>query len=269
MKESNYLTISEFSKISEVSRKSLIFYDNIGLFSPKVVGENGYRYYSHEQIYIISVIIILKEMGTPLSQIKEYMKNGNPADAIRILRQQGESIAHMIEKMQGVQDMLHVKLQMLMCGSQSSVSDIQILEQPKQPIFTGDPVHMAKSGYRDENWLAFYMKCKENKVTFGYPEGFMVNREDLLAGNTGVGECVICHVGKPEFANAFMPAGRYLTACGTGSFYDTEPTYQRMLQYIRSNHLEILGNAYEKRLIDEIGSNEKGEQMMQVQIQIR
>lgn len=269
MKESNYLTISEFSKISEVSRKSLIFYDNIGLFSPKMVGENGYRYYSHEQIYIISVIIILKEMGMPLNQIKEYMKSGTPEDAIRILRQQGDSIAHMIEKMQGVQDMLQVKLQMLLCGSLSSVSDIQILEQPKQPIFAGDTVHMSKSEYRDENWLAFYMKCKENRVTFGYPEGFMVKQEDLIVGKTEMGECAICHVGKPEFANAFMPAGRYLTACGTGSFYDTEPTYQRLLQYIRIHHLKIIGNAYEKRLIDEIGSNEKREQIMQVQIQIQ
>lgn len=41
----NYLTISEFSKISEISRKTLIFYDNIGLFSPEYTASNGYRYY--------------------------------------------------------------------------------------------------------------------------------------------------------------------------------------------------------------------------------
>ena len=69
----NYLTISEFSKISEISRKALIFYDNIGLFSPEYTAPNGYRYYSHEQIYVISVITLLKELGMPLSEIKFYM----------------------------------------------------------------------------------------------------------------------------------------------------------------------------------------------------
>ena len=39
MKNSGYLTISEFSKIAEVSRKALIFYDRIGLFSPAYTGK--------------------------------------------------------------------------------------------------------------------------------------------------------------------------------------------------------------------------------------
>ena len=47
------LKISEFSKIAEISRKGLIFYDNIGVFSPEYTAPNGYRYYSHEQIYLI------------------------------------------------------------------------------------------------------------------------------------------------------------------------------------------------------------------------
>ena len=40
----NYLTISEFSRISEIKRKALIFYDNTGVFSPKYTAPNGYRY---------------------------------------------------------------------------------------------------------------------------------------------------------------------------------------------------------------------------------
>lgn len=39
MKKEGYLTISEFSEIAEVSRKTLIFYDNIGLFSPEYTAE--------------------------------------------------------------------------------------------------------------------------------------------------------------------------------------------------------------------------------------
>lgn len=77
--------IIPFSKLSEVSRKALIFYDNTGLFSPEYTGENGYRYYSHEQIYTISVINTLKELGMPLNKIKTYMQTPSPSKAIWLL----------------------------------------------------------------------------------------------------------------------------------------------------------------------------------------
>lgn len=111
MKKGHYLTISEFSRISEVSRQSLIFYDKIGLFSPKLIGGNGYRYYSHEQIYMIFVINILKELGTPLRTIKAYMQNITPTDAIGLLEQQDKVLTKKIADLKGFQDMLHVKVQ--------------------------------------------------------------------------------------------------------------------------------------------------------------
>lgn len=39
MQNSSYLTIREFSKIADVSRKTLIFYDHIALFSPVYTGK--------------------------------------------------------------------------------------------------------------------------------------------------------------------------------------------------------------------------------------
>lgn len=79
MKQNQHLlTISEFSRISEVKRKTLIFYDTIGVFCPKYTAPNGYRYYAHEQIYVISMIQILKELGIPLSKIKDYTADITP-----------------------------------------------------------------------------------------------------------------------------------------------------------------------------------------------
>ena len=44
MKKESFFSISEFSKLSDISRKALIFYDKAGLFPPARVDENGYRY---------------------------------------------------------------------------------------------------------------------------------------------------------------------------------------------------------------------------------
>lgn len=141
---SHNLSISEFSKISNVSRKALIFYDNIGLFSPDSVGSNGYHYYSHEQIYLISVINTLKELGMPLSAIKAYMANRTPDDAIVLLEQQNEFITQKIRELQGVQDMLATKLQKLRQGAQIADTKIRLVKQKETPIFISFPLRLQR-----------------------------------------------------------------------------------------------------------------------------
>ena len=45
------LSIGEFSKICQVSAKTLRYYDEIGLLRPEEINpENGYRYYRVEQL---------------------------------------------------------------------------------------------------------------------------------------------------------------------------------------------------------------------------
>lgn len=84
----------------------------------------------------------------------------------------------------------------------------------------------------------------------------MVCKERLKAGQTDMADRIICHVGDSRYANDRMPKGNYVTACGHGSFQDTDPIYARLLHYIHKNQLEIAGNAYEIRLIDEVASKD-------------
>lgn len=268
MKKNNYLTISEFSKIAEVSRKALIFYDNTGLFSPEYTDKNGYRYYSHEQIYIISVINILKELGTPLNEIKSYIQTPSPSEAILLLENQEQILSHKMERLRGIQNMLISKKEKLKEGVCVDLSEIKFLHRTETPLFISDAFDMEKAEISDDIWLNFYLKCKENQITFGYPEGFLVNKEHLLAGRTSAANHIICHVGNHSYANSFMPEGIYLTGWGQGGFDDTQPIYHRLLQYAKEQHLTIMGNAYEERLIDEVGSFDKEQQIIQVSIPV-
>ena len=268
MRKNNYLTISEFSKISEVSRKALIFYDNAGLFSPEYTGENGYRYYSHEQIYIISVINILKELGMPLNQIKTYMQTPSPSEALWLLNNQEHILSQKIEYLRRIQDMLISKKEKLRAGIRADISEIKLLQRKKSPLFISDAFDMEKSEISDDIWLGFYLKCKENRLAFGYPEGFLVKKEHLLSGRTSAANHIICHVGSQTYANSFMPKGTYLTGWGPGSFNDAQPVYHRLLQYTKEHGLTITGNAYEERLIDEVGAIDKEQQIIQVSIQV-
>ena len=55
--------ITEFAKIAGMNRKTLQYYDEIGLFSPAYVAENGYRYYSLFQLDWLALIAVLRDLG--------------------------------------------------------------------------------------------------------------------------------------------------------------------------------------------------------------
>ncbi len=95
-----------------------------------------------------------------------------------------------------------------------------------------------------------------------------MEKNHLLAGNTTVANRIICHVWNKVYANDFMPGGTHLTACGKGGFKDTKPVYRRLLQYVEEQRPTISGDAYEERLIDEIGALDKERQIIQVSIAI-
>ena len=49
-KKENLLTIGQFAALHGINKKTLMWYDEIGLFRPAVIHpENGYRYYNYYQ----------------------------------------------------------------------------------------------------------------------------------------------------------------------------------------------------------------------------
>ena len=65
--------IKQVSEISGVSVRTLHHYDEIGLLSPKK-HENGYRYYSEEELSLLQTILYYKYLGFSLKDIKNLMK---------------------------------------------------------------------------------------------------------------------------------------------------------------------------------------------------
>ncbi|MES9688512.1 MerR family DNA-binding transcriptional regulator, partial [Bacillus sp. JJ353] len=57
-----YFTTGEFAKLCHVKKQTLFHYDEIGLLSPEIKKENGYRYYSYNQFELFQVINLFKEV---------------------------------------------------------------------------------------------------------------------------------------------------------------------------------------------------------------
>ena len=72
MSEKTKLKIGEFSKLMQVTVKTLRHYEQMGLLIPYEVDKwTGYRYYTIEQMQRLNAIRELKGMGFSLEEIKD------------------------------------------------------------------------------------------------------------------------------------------------------------------------------------------------------
>ncbi|MDO5062694.1 MAG: MerR family transcriptional regulator [Peptostreptococcaceae bacterium] len=78
--------IRKVSEISGVSVRTLHHYDQIGLLSPQK-NENGYRYYSEEDMSLLQTILFYKYLGFSLKQIKSLLTTEDKSLLIHLKKQ--------------------------------------------------------------------------------------------------------------------------------------------------------------------------------------
>lgn len=76
--------IGDFSKLAQVSIKTLRYYDEIGLLRPSEIDRfTGYRYYAAGQLSRLNRIRLLKGLGLSLDQIGRLLQSDLPVDQLR------------------------------------------------------------------------------------------------------------------------------------------------------------------------------------------
>lgn len=102
MGKQEYLSAGRFAALVGTTKETLFHYDEIGLFVPKRRGTNGYRYYAMDQMETFDVIGMLRELGMPLAEIRNYLEQRSP-EKFGVLLEQEEKVVR--EKMQRLREM--------------------------------------------------------------------------------------------------------------------------------------------------------------------
>ena len=107
----NYFTISEFAKLRDININSLRYYEKLGLLKPAIIDENnGYRYYSAEQVSILNKIILCIQLGIPLKEMVEFLDEEGNLQSQKLL-EKGRIIAQKrIQEMQNNLDYIEFSL---------------------------------------------------------------------------------------------------------------------------------------------------------------
>ncbi|WP_342558723.1 MerR family transcriptional regulator [Metasolibacillus sp. FSL K6-0083] len=96
------MKINKLAKMSGVSTRTLRYYDEIGLLSPAMKNEAGYRIYSQKEIDLLQQILFYRALDMKLEQIKDivHAPNFNVMNALESHRQ------HLLEKNAMIEQLL-------------------------------------------------------------------------------------------------------------------------------------------------------------------
>lgn len=122
-------TIGEAAKKLQISTRTLRYYDEKDLVRPAYIKENGYRFYSEEQIRQIELIIFLKELGFSLKQIKMLIQDEHGSQSPELLlkeqyQENQRKIDEISKKQAKIEHLQKIKLLPAVLTNYSGITDI-------------------------------------------------------------------------------------------------------------------------------------------------
>src|SRR5258708_1967639 len=71
------ITAGEFAKLARTTKRTILWYDQIGVLKPELINEEGYRFYKPEQLIDFQIILLLRSLNFSLEQIQAYLAKNN------------------------------------------------------------------------------------------------------------------------------------------------------------------------------------------------
>lgn len=256
-----------------VTRRTLSYYRQEGIFLPERVEENGYHYYSESQMYAFYLIRALLELGLSLEELKKYLRNKNSARLLAILQEKEKELAEEIERKKRLHRALENRACMLSMAEKAKRKEMEILHFPKALLLLSAPLLRRDKKERarlEERHALFGMK---NHLVSGYRVGIMTAVEDLLQEDYEIYARYYTYIYKgmkfPKSDDAIpgaRPAGLY--AVSYGKDFDYAERYKKLFQFIEENGYRPFGYAYEDLIEDELCTDDPEQQTTRFMISI-
>lgn len=247
-------TTGEFARLCGVKRHTLFHYDEIGIFSPSLRGENGYRYYAPAQIEVFHVIAALKELGMPLAEICCYLDRRSPAALLELLDREQAALARKLAGLERIRRLMGRKAELTRQAMALTPGRVELEDQPDRWY-----VVTPADGITDQEKFAHVMArhleyCDAHGVDSPYALGTLMPTAAARRGDwDGYTSCYTQVDQPPAGVELFTaPAGRYLVYCHAGSFDTVREGYTRLFAHAGEKGLHLGPWVLEDVLLDEL-----------------
>lgn len=131
-------TVGEFSRLAQVSKRLLRYYDEIGLLKPIHTDTlTGYRYYSAEQMPHLNRILALKDLGLSLDQIRRLLNDNISTDEMQgmLLLKKAEVEQRLQTELRRIRN-IESRLQSIRNAESNHPLNVVVKRIPTQPVLS-------------------------------------------------------------------------------------------------------------------------------------
>ncbi|QUH18656.1 MerR family transcriptional regulator [Alkaliphilus sp. B6464] len=257
--KNEYLTTGEFAKLCGIPKHILFHYDQIGLFQPEIIKENGYRYYSFRQYDTFSIIAALKRLGMPLKEIKEFMDKRNPNALISLLDQKSNEVVKELVRLEQIKHEID--------ALKNLTEEALTLEYNKIELAYHKEVYALRSSLIDRGTDNSYPDFISSLIAFRKSSN--ASMIDFLGGALTIDNILKKRFNSFSYlytkgenvhgkdATLVRREGWYLQVYYKGSYQNISEMYTKIIEYATKHQIKLGKHAYEEYLIFEIGTKNR------------
>ena len=149
-KERKLLTIGQFAALHGINKKTLMWYDQIGLFRPAAVNPvNGYRCYDYHQSAVLETILLLRELDVSIQEIQDFMKDRSAEHLKCLLEEKIAGLDRQLRHLQAVRKTLCGHHQNMVTLLTMDLSEICIVEKEERCLVTVEIDQIGRASCRE------------------------------------------------------------------------------------------------------------------------
>lgn len=265
-KKLNLFTIGQFAALHGINKKTLMWYDEVGIFKPAVIKENGYRYYTYFQSSTLEAILLLRELDVPISKIHSFLENRSAESLKLLLEEQTSELDKRIARLRTIRKTLIQQTEDTASLMELNLSDISLIHRPQEYLIT---LHTTGeiSWEQDIKTLVEEIQRRNLHNLYNARYGAMIPVSSLYAGSLQDYCALFLKVpitgSRKELHR--RPAGTYLQACFQGNVNNVSERYRQLLAYARQNGISLTGHAYET-VLNEMTADSMDSYITQIEI---
>ena len=241
-------TAGQFAKLHNINKRTLHYYDETGLFRPVFKGENGYRYYSHEQSPTLEMLLAMRELGMSIEEVKGYMADRSVSSLKKLLRERQEEIDSTIARLSALKSALSKKesdLDLSLCADES----ISVTECEEEYLLLS-PLEGAEDDKKAFDIFLNHLTVSRELSSLRKSCGSMISTKKLMDGDFDSYDYLFTVIDEKSEKLFVRPKGKYIRAFCIGGWDRLPAVYKKITEFAEKNSLVLGEYAYENGLND-------------------
>lgn len=254
MNKKNFFPIGEVSKMFHISVSSLRHYENVGLLTPEYISsDSNYRYYGMEQFEVLNTIRYLRALDMPLKEIEDFLKNKDISCIEEKLKQQKQVVLEKKQELQRIEQKINHRLNWLLDAKSTPLDTISLIKLPAcRIVWVNDNLKINDSPDMEAP-IRKLDKSEAEAVIFLGKVGLGISSNHLNLGQIEHYDGIFLVLDQEDIYTKEIlnvPETLCVRLRFKGSHKEAPMQYQKLLNYIKNNQMQIVGFSREITLID-------------------